>query len=390
MIEPSKKSELVSYPIRDIVQEAKALEKNGRDMIYLNIGDPGPFGFRPPQHILDAVGEALRHNYSGYAPSDGDPDLKKAVAESEGVSDEDVFICNGLSEGIDFLYQALVDPGRNIILPTPSYPLYLTKQRMSFGSEVFYNCIENWEPALDDLRKRINKYTKAILVISPNNPTGAVYSRKSLQGIVDVAGEFKLPIIADDAYEMLVFEGERVNLRDLHKDVPLVSGNSISKNYIYPGARVGYIAFHGDGWDGIKDAVQRLCNQRLSVNWEMQRGAIAAIKGGESHIAKFNGELKKRADLLDKRIKEIDGLRMYKPKGAFYAFPEVEEHARKHWKNDWEFVRGLLKEGVVTVPGSGFAPNVDGMYFRIVFLPPLEKLGEALDRLEGYMKKSMK
>ncbi|MDO8554894.1 MAG: aminotransferase class I/II-fold pyridoxal phosphate-dependent enzyme [Candidatus Micrarchaeota archaeon] len=390
MIEPSKKSELVSYPIRDIVQEAKLLEKQGRDMIYLNIGDPAPFGFRPPQHIMDAVGEALKQNYSGYAPSDGDPDLKKTIAEYERVNENDVFVCSGLSEGIDFLYQALLDPGRNIILPTPTYPLYLTKQRLSFGSEVFYNCVENWEPDLDDLRKKINKYTKAILVISPNNPTGAVYSRKSLQGIVDIAGEFKLPIIADDAYEMLVFEGERVNLRDLHKDVPLVSGSSISKNYIYPGARVGYLAFRGEGWDNVKDAVQRLCNQRLSVNWEMQRGAIAAIKGGEKHTQQFNSELKKRADLLDNRIKEIDGLRMYKPKGAFYAFPEVEEHARKHWKNDWAFVRGLLKEGVVVVPGSGFAPNVDGMFFRIVFLPSLEQLGEALDRIENYMKKSMK
>lgn len=390
MIEASKKSELVSYPIRDIVQEAKKLEKQGRDMIYLNIGDPGPFGFRPPQHILDAVAEALKQNYSGYAPSDGDPDLKKTAAEYEKVGEDDVFICNGLSEGIDFLYQALVDPGRNIILPTPSYPLYLTKQRISFGSEVFYNCVENWEADIDDLRKKINKYTKAILVISPNNPTGAVYSRKTLQGIVDVAGEFKLPIISDDAYEMLVFEGERINLRNMCKDVPLVSGSSISKNFIYPGARVGYIAFHGEGWNSIKDAVQRLCNQRLSVNWEMQRGAIAALKGGEGHIQKFNGELKKRADLLDKRIKEIDGIRMYKPKGAFYAFPEVEPHARKYWKNDWEFVRGLLKEGVVTVPGSGFAPNMEGMYFRIVFLPTIEQLEEALNRLEGYMKKTMK
>ena len=382
LVEPSKKSELVSYPIRDIVQEAKVLEKQGKGMIYLNIGDPGPFGFRPPQHVLDAVHDALKQNYSGYAPSEGDPDLRNAVAQYEGVGQKDVFIVNGLSEGVDFLFQALVDPGRHILLPSPTYPLYLTKQRISFGSEVFYTCDEKWEPDLDDMRKKINKYTKAILVISPNNPTGAVYPRKTLQEIVNIAGEHNLPIISDDAYEMLVFEGEKVNLRELHKDVPLVSGNSLSKNYIYPGARVGYLAFHGGRWDKVEDAIQRLCNQRLSVNWEMQRAAIAAIRGSKDHVEKFNHELKKRADLLKKRINEIDGLSMAAPRGTFYAFIKVEA---KHWKNDWAFVRALLKEGVVVVPGSGFSSLLDGVYFRIVFLPSLEKLGDALDRIGKFM-----
>src|SRR3989338_2492372 len=388
MIDASRKSDLVSYPIRDIVQEAKLLEKQGKNMIYLNIGDPAPYGFRPPKHILDAAREALTQNYSGYAPSDGDPELKKVVAEYEGVTPEDVFICAGLSEGIDFLFQAMVDPGRNIILPSPTYPLYLTKQRISFGSELFYESDENWEPDVHDLRRKINKYTRAILVISPNNPTGAVYSRKTLKYIVDVAGEHGLPIIADDAYEQLIFEGESVNLRELCNDVPLVSGNSLSKNYIYPGARVGYLAFHGHNWEKVKDAVQRLCNQRLSVNWEMQRAGIAAINGGNEHVKKFNAELKLRCDLLDKRIKEIDGLKMVKPKGTFYAFIEVEQSAMKKWKSDWAFVRALLHEGVVVVPGTGFTSTLPGrMFFRIVFLPSLEKLGEALDRIEKFMKR---
>ena len=387
LIEPSKKSELVSYPIRDIVQEAKILEKQGKDMIYLNIGDPGPYGFRPPQHILDAAHEALKQNYSGYAPSEGDPDLRKAVAEYEGVEQSDTFIVNGLSEGIDFLFQALVDPGRNIILPSPTYPLYLTKQRISFGSEVFYESDENWEPDIADLRRKINKYTRAISVISPNNPTGAAYSRKTLKEIVDIAGEHGLPIISDDAYEMLVFEGEQVNLRELCKDVPLVSGNSLSKNYIYPGARIGYLAFHGQRWEKVKDALQRLCNQRLSVNWEMQRAGIAAIRGNKDHVTKFNSELKKRCDLLDKRIKEISGLKMVKPKGTFYAFVEIEDKARKKWHSDWQFVRALLHEGVVVVPGTGFTSTMpDRMFFRLVFLPSLERLGEALNRVEKFMK----
>lgn len=386
MIEASRRSDLVSYPIRDIVQEAKVLENQGKDMIYLNIGDPGLYGFRPPQHILDAVQAALKENYSGYAPSDGDPDLKKAAAEYEHTTPDDVFIVSGLSEGIDFLFQALVDPATNILLPTPTYPLYITKQRLMFGSETFYRSDEKWEPDLDSMRKQINKFTRAILVINPNNPTGAVYSRKTLEGIVDIAGEYALPIISDDAYELLVFDGEYTNFREIHKDVPLISGNSLSKNFIYPGARVGYVAFHGQGWDKVKDSMQRLCNQRLSVNWEMQRGGIAALNGPKDHISKFNEDLRKRRDALVKGINSIDGLSLVAPKGAFYAFVEITDK-RGRWKNDWEFVRGLLRTtGVVTVPGSGFSTSLANHHFRIVFLPPVEKINEAVSRIETFMK----
>ncbi len=383
MIEPSTRSELVSYPIRDIVQEAKRLEKQGTDMIYLNIGDPAPFGFRPPQHILDAAAEALGQNYSGYAPSEGDPELRRTIAEYEKVAPEDVFVTAGLSEGIDFLFQAMVDPGRNIMLPVPTYPLYVTKQRISYGTMEFYDCDSSFEPDPESLRKSINKYTRAILVINPNNPTGAVYSRKTLESIINIAGEHKLPIISDDVYDQMVFEGEMTNMRRICRDVPVVCGNSLSKNYIYPGARVGYLAFHGEGWDRMKETIQRLCNQRLSVNWEMQRAYIAAIKGPHDHIHKFNGELRKRRDLLVKRVKEIEGLSVAPPKGAFYSFIKVESGK---WKSDSEFVRGLLKHGVVTVPGSGFAPKMEGKYFRLVFLPQLETLDTAFDRIEKYMK----
>ncbi|MEW6748178.1 MAG: aminotransferase class I/II-fold pyridoxal phosphate-dependent enzyme, partial [Candidatus Micrarchaeota archaeon] len=231
-------------------------------------------------------------------------------------------------------------------------------------------------------RKSINGFTRAILVINPNNPTGAVYSRKSLQGIIDIAGEHKLPIISDDVYDQLVFDGEMHHIKDMAKDVPVVSGNSLSKNYIYPGARVGYLAFHGPGWDKIKDAVQRLCNQRLSVNWEMQRAYIAALKGPHDHIKDFNAALKVRRDVVAKRVDSIDGLSMPKPKGAFYAFVNVEGP----WKNDVTFVRELLKHGVVVVPGSGFAPRMKGKAFRLVFLPKPEQLEQAFDRIEACMK----
>ena len=386
MIKPSARSDLVSYPIRDIVVEAKELEKReGIKMTYLNIGDPSPFGFRPPQHVLDGIAEALKENYSAYAPSEGDPELRQEIAKYEGVEERDVFVTAGLSEGIDFLFQAMVDPGRNILLPLPAYPLYSTKQRLAYGPVDYYDCDENYEPDLDDLRKKISPYTKALLVISPNNPTGKVYSRKTMEGIVDIAGEYKLPIIADDAYEhILLDESEYVNMRKIHKDVPLVSGNSLSKNFIYPGARVGYIAFHGEWGPEIKDAIQRLCNQRLSVNWEMQRGYISALRGPMDHVEEFNSELRKRRDVMMKRVGEIDGLHVVKPGGAFYGYVKVEKGP---WKNDWEFARALLRKGAVVVPGSAFGP-MDDIFFRMVFLPSIEQLNKAFDDIENLMKGS--
>jgi aspartate/methionine/tyrosine aminotransferase len=383
MIEPSKKSDLVSYPIRDIVQAAKKIEKQGKDMLYLNIGDPAPYGFRPPQHIIDAAIEALNENYSGYAPSEGDPELRQAIGDYENVPPENVFVTTGLSEGIDFLYQALIDPGRNFLLPIPTYPLYITKQRISYGTLEYYNTDENLEPDPESIRDSINEYTKAIVVINPNNPTGAVYSRKVLQQIVDIAGEEGIPIIADDVYDQMVFDGELTPLRRLSKDVPVVTGNSLSKNYIYPGARVGYLAFQGEGWGKIPNAIQRLCNQRLSVNWELQRAYIAAIKGPHDHIKSFNEELKKRRDLIVKRCNEIEGLSISPPKGAFYAYIGVEGP----WKTDTEFVYELLNHGVVVVPGSGFGPKVDKKYFRMVTLPKLEQIDEAFNRIQNFMKK---
>lgn len=382
MISSSTRSDLVTYPIRDIVVEAKKLEKAGTKMLYLNIGDPAPYGFKPPKHISDAIAEALKQNYCGYAPSEGDPELREEIAKYERVLPQDVFVTAGLSEGIDFLFNALVDPGRTILLPLPSYPLYLTKQRLAYGPLDFYNCDENYEPDLDDMRNKITKYTKAILVINPNNPTGKVYSRKTLEGIVNIAGEYKLPIISDDAYEHIVFDDGYVNLRKIHKDVPLVSGNSLSKNYLYPGARVGYLAFHGDGWDNVKNAIQRLCNQRLSVNWEMQRGYIAAFRHGLNHIKEFNSELKKRLNVVMKRIEEIHELRAVKPGGAFYVFVKVN---KGRWKSDWEFVHALLKNGVVVVPGSASGP-VNGLYFRAVFLPEVEQLNSAFDKISEVLK----
>ena len=376
----------ISYEIRDIVASAKRVQSTGKKIHWFNIGDPNIFGFKPPQHITGAIMDALKQpKYTAYCPSEGDPELRAAIAKMEGTPVENVTIHSGLSEGIDFLFQALVDPGDNILLPSPGYPLYNTKLAVSGGTNNYYQTDENFIPAADDVRKKINKRTKALVVINPNNPTGANYPRSVLQEIADIAGEHKLPMIADEIYDKLTLGGEpAINMRALSKELPLISGNGISKNFSYPGARVGYLALHGEGMEGLRGALLKLCNQRLSVNWEMQRGALAAYTQPMSHLPKMKQELRIRRDLAHKRLNEIQGISCAKPEAAFYAFPKIES---KKFKTDKEFVYSLLEEtGVLVVPGTAFSPVLPGKYFRLVFLAQPSELNEALDKVESFMK----
>jgi len=407
----------VKYAIRDVVDKAKRLEEQGVEMVWLNIGDPNVYGFTPPEHVIQAQEQAIQQmkkdgSYSSYAPSRGDPELVDAIVKYENITEEPlsegerpqdrVFVVNGLSEGIDFLYQILVNPGENILLPLPAYPLYVTKQKVfslesganeKEPSVVLYQSLENGEPDLDDLSSKITEKTKAILVINPNNPVGTVYSRKSLEAIVDIAEEKHIPIISDDAYEMILLDKNSdsgyVNLRELIKgrDVVLISGGSVSKNYIYPGLRVGWLAIHGKNVKSLTDALVKMANQRLSINWIAQRTALAALQGPVDHIEQFKSDLRERRDYVMNRVNAIEGLSAVEPKGAFYAFIQVD-NTKGRWKDDWDLVYKILDKGVVTVPGSGFGMPREGkvLYFRITFLPEVSTLKKAFDKIEEVLK----
>ncbi len=380
--------ESISYEIRDIVARARKVAATGKKIHWFNIGDPNQFGFKPPAHVTQAIIDALREpKYSAYCPSEGDPELRAAIAKIEGVAPDYITVHSGLSEGIDFLFQALVNPGENILLPSPSYPLYNTKLRVSGGTDNYYQTGEDFLPDTDDLRKKINGKTKALVVINPNNPTGVVYPRAVLQEIVNIAGEAGIPIIADEIYDrMTIDEDNSINMRTLTKELPLISGNGLSKNFIYPGSRVGYLALHGEGMDPLREALVKLCNQRLSVNWEMQRGALAAFTMPMSHLKAAKSELRKRRDIIYKGLNGIPGITCVEPKAAFYSFPKIETDA---FKDDREFVYSLLeKTGVLVVPGSAFSPVLPGKYFRLVFLATPEELSEAIGKIEGFVKKS--
>jgi len=370
----AERTKHVEYAIRDIVMEAKKLEKEGKRLLYFNIGDPVPYGFSPPEHVMKAFSEAaLNPRIKGYAPSKGDPELVKAVAELHRTEEENVFITAGLSEAIDFLYFSLTEKDEYILLEDPAYPLYLTKARVYGKGPLLADYTDE-----ESVRKAIaGKKVKAICIISPNNPTGRVYDEKQLKAIVNIAGESKVPIFYDGAYDMLSFV-PLPDFKKIAKDVPFIYGQSISKNFIFPGARVGWVVFHGEGLDGLKNSFEKLCNQRLSVNTEAQKAAVAAIKGPKGHIEEFKRELLKRRDAMAKIIEENPVLSAEKPNGAFYYW--IRFDARM---DDWEFVRKLMREeGIVSVPGSAFGSSKK--HFRVVYLPTVEQIEEFGRRMERF------
>ncbi len=374
------------HEVRDIVARARRVQSTGKKIHWFNIGDPSKFGFRPPPHVTAAVREALNEpKYSGYCPSEGDPQLREAIGKREGVDASNAVITSGLSEGIDFLFQALLDPGDNVLLSSPTYGLYTTKAKILGAQPNFFGCDGDFNPIPEDVRKKINSRTRAMVIINPNNPTGANYPRSVLQELVNIAGEHKLPIIADEIYDMLALdEPPAVNLRSLTGELPLISGNGISKNFLYPGARVGYLAVHGQGADELSSMLVKFCNQRLSVNWEMQRGALAAFTLPATHIEETVRQLRARRDVIFKGLNSIEGISCVKPRGAFYAFPKVETGK---FATDKEFVYALLEEtGVLVVPGSAFSPVLGGKHFRLVFLAPPEELQETMGKIGDFMK----
>lgn len=384
-MKPSHTSSLVKYAIRDVVLEAKKEEEKGKEVLYLNIGDPAAYDFSPPQCIMDGIKKALDGPYKGYSFSLGDPELREEIAKLEGCSPEEVFVTAGLSEGVDFGLRILLDPGDSILLPNPTYPLYPTKVEVFGAKAQFYECDGEWVPDAEDIRRKINEKTKGIVVINPNNPTGAVYPLKVLKEIGDIAAEHDLAVFADEVYDHVIFdEVEMHKLKDIVKDVPVFSGNSLSKNFLYPGSRVGYVAVHHDAGGAFLDAFTRMCNQRLSVNWEFQRGAIEAYKGGFGFLKPELEKLKKRRDIVCKRIEEIPGLSIHAPQAAMYGFVKVEGYKG----TDWDFVYDLLRsEGVLVVPGSAFYKNhPDELYFRTTLLPDEKTLEAAMGKLEKFMK----
>jgi alanine-synthesizing transaminase len=388
----------LEYAIRDVVGHAKQLEKKGKEIIYLNIGDPLLFDFETPEHIKEALIQAVRDGFNAYAPSEGLPELREAVCEKEkkiagtDVLPENVIVSNGVSEAIQMILGALVDNGDEILVPGPAYPPYISYTEFFGGKAVQYKTSEEnrWQPDLDDLRSKLNDSTRAMVIINPNNPCGALYDRKTVKAMVDLAGEYSIPIISDEIYDQIAYV-DPVSTTSVAQDVSIIGLNGFSKVYLMTGWRLGYAYFTGQDEELLKELREHVTKEariRLSANTPVQKAAVKALRGPQDHIPKMVKKLRERRDYSHKRLNEIEGISCTEPRGAFYFFPKVEGIGRK-WVNDMAFVRDLLTHtGIVFVHGSGFGSAYGSGHFRGVFLPPIERLEKVFTRLDRFMSSS--
>lgn len=380
----------VEYAIRDITLSAKKLEKQGQKITYLNIGDPVAYGFQPPENVKEALIREIKKGQNFYAPSEGLPELRNAIAVKEktkglSVSEEDIIVTNGVSEGLEMLMASIVEPGDEVLIPGPYYPPYASYVRLFGGIPVEFGVdLNNSTPDLNDIKSKITSKTVAICFISPNNPTGAVFSEKSLKDLIDIANQNDLYIICDEIYDQIVFDEKFVGIGKVSGDSPVILLNGFSKVHLMSGWRIGYIAFNNSKkLDILRENVPKLARVRIASNLPVQYAALESLRGPQDYIPKFVAELKKRRDYVIKRINDIRGLSCSNPKGAFYAFPKIENNK---YKSDKDFVLELLKaKGVLTVHGSGFGTKYGSGHFRLVFLPEINVLEKALDKIEEFM-----
>ncbi len=386
----SKKVAGVEYAIRDIVSIATKLQQQGKKIQYLNIGDPVQYGFQPPDNVKDALIKAVKNGENYYAPSEGLYDLRDEIAKKENmkglsVTADDILITNGISEGLDMVISSIVEEGDEVLLPGPYYPPYASYVRLHGGVPVeFAVDMNNSTPDIEDIRSKITSKTVAICLISPNNPTGVVFNEKALRDLVNIANENNLYIICDEIYDQIVYDEKFVGIGKVANDSPVILLNGFSKVNLMTGWRLGYIAFNkSPQLEQLRENLPKLARVRICSNLPIQHAAIESLRGPQDYIVKFVGELKTRRDLVVKRLNSMPGLSCSNPKGAFYAFPKIEQ---SNFDTDKDFVINLLNsKGVLTVHGSGFGTKYGSGHFRLVFLPDIDTLNSALDKIEEFV-----
>jgi alanine-synthesizing transaminase len=379
-----------TYAIRNIVAEARKVEAAGRTVRYLNIGDPIPFGFDTPPHLVEAVACAMRDGHNGYTPSPGIAEAREAVARdftSRGLptSPDRVLLTSGTSEGIELTLGALANEGDAVLVPTPTYPLYTAVLAKLGARAVYYRTDPDhgWQPDLDHVRQLVTPETRAIVVIDPNNPTGAVYPRETRLALLEISDRHGIPILADEVYGDLAYDGPVPPIGTLDPDALLISFSSLSKAYLAPGWRAGWLAVgRSPRLDDTLAAIKKLADGRLCSPGPMQHAITAALTGDRSHQEAFRLALRERAELTVSRFNAMPGMRCVAPSAAFYAMPRV---ALPPGKTDEDFVLGLLREtGVLCVYGSGFGTDPAGGFFRVVFLAAPSELAHIYDDIAAF------
>jgi alanine-synthesizing transaminase len=379
-----------SYAIRNIVAEARKVEATGRRVRYLNIGDPIQAGFHTPSHLIDAVTRALRDGHNGYVPSVGIEPARRAIAaeytaRGVAVSPDRVVVTSGTSEGIELALGALLDAGDEVLVPTPTYPLYTAVLAKIGARAVYYRTdpARGWQPDVEHIARLVTPHTRALVVIDPNNPTGAVYSEATRRQLIVVAERAGIPILADEVYSDVAFDGPTPLFGSLAPDAAVISFSSLSKAYLAPGWRSGWIVVGGsDRMDDVLTAIKKMADGRRCSPGPMQYAIEPALTGDRSHQRTFAEALRVRAEITTNRINAIPGMRCVMPRAAFYAMPQVD---LPPGRTDEDYVLGLLRStATLCVYGSGFGMPAESGYFRIVFLAAPEILNVVYDEMAEF------
>ncbi|MBV9929301.1 MAG: aminotransferase class I/II-fold pyridoxal phosphate-dependent enzyme [Acidobacteria bacterium] len=393
MIRPSSRTAQFSYAIRNIVGAAEERERSGRSVIYLNIGDPQAYGFRPPAHVVEAAARAVSERFTGYEHSSGLKEAREAVARyatalGAETAPAEVLMTAGASEAADLLLTALVEEGEEVLVPAPGYPLYPAILKR-LGARPRYYTLDpraGWLPSPEEVESLIGERTRAIVLINPNNPTGSITDDETTRRLLRIAERRGLLVIADEVYRELCFGDAPAPASALAagSDAAVVTLESLSKTHMVPGWRVGWMRFTNAGrMPELARAVHRLASGRLCSPTPAQYAVRPALEGDRAFLDDFMREIRRRRDFVLTSVANVEGLSCVEPAAAFYAMIRADDPEHRP---DERFVLDLLKEtGVLVVHGSGFGADPASCHFRLVYLPDVDVLADVFRRVASFM-----
>jgi len=391
----AKRAAQIEYAIRDVVVPAMELERQGHEIIKLNIGDPIAYpGLPTPKHMVEAFQRSLSAGESGYSPSYGLPQLRAAIAKDEvrkgwNCSAEDVYVCHGVTEALQIIFAATLEQGSKVLAPGPHYPPYMAYPQMYGAKTIEYKLKsdDGWRVDFDDVEEKMDDDVRLLVLINPNNPCGNVANSEEIERLLSIAENWpNCMIIADEIYDELDFTNAHSSVASHATKTPVFTLNGVSKNYYAPGWRIGYLAIHDptNRLSLVRDGIERLLRSRLCASTPAQMGYLAGLNSDRAWMKGYSDKVRRQRDLCIERIERIEGLEVEAPGGAFYMFVRLTD---EHWyENDKEFVLKLLdEEHVLVVHGSGFSAKLGKGHIRIVYLPGENVLNEAFDRIEAFL-----